>query len=123
MITIVQATESLRMACRTTNYSPCTTRMAGYLHGLLKELSGVPKRYQYAVMEVVFGCEIYTFSQLTFHTCKTLIDAFQSNPDVPALFHEIYKAVEAKVGEETPMLPGDFKDFLMVCGEGQVYAF
>jgi len=122
-ITISQAVESLRIACRTTNYSPCTTKMAGYLHGLLKEMAGVPKKYHYAVLEVVFGCEIFTFSQLTFQTCKALIDTFQSNPDVPALFYAIYHEIEVRHSPDAVFLPGDFKDFLDVCASEMVYAF
>ena len=122
-ILINQAVESLRLACLTANYSSCTPRMAGYLHGLLKEMAGVPKKYHYAVLEVVFGCEIYTFNQLTFQTCKALIDAFQSNADVPALFYAIYHEIEVRNPPDAVFLPGDFKDFLSVCGSKMVYAF
>jgi|GEM_PF-6750966 len=97
--------------------------MAGYLHGLLKEIGGVPKKYHYAVLEVVFGCEIYTFSQLTFQTCKALIDSFQANPDVPAMFYAIYHEIEVRKYAETVFLPGDFKDFLDVCAGEMIYAF
>ena len=122
-ILINQAVESLRITCRTNNYSPCTTKMAGYLHGLLKELAGVPKKYHYAVLEVVFGCEIYTFSQLTFQSWKALIDAFQSNADVPAVFYAIYHEIEIRYPADAVFIPGDFKDFLSTCSSETVYAF
>jgi hypothetical protein len=74
-------------------------------------------------LEVVFGCEIYTLSQLTFHTCQTLIDRLQGNPEIRAMFYIIYKSIEARIPAEYVIIPGEFKDFLCVCEEETIYAF
>ena len=121
--TVQQTVDQLRTNCVTSEFNPCTTRMAGYLHGLMKKDAIVPTQFHYAVLEVVFGCEIYTFSQLTFHTCQTLINMLQTSPDISALFYTIYQAIEAKIGKDHEIVPGEFKDFLYACGNEQIYAF
>lgn len=123
MIKIRQAVERLQVTCRTTDQTPCTTKMAGFLHGLLGTVCLVPRKFQYSVVEVIFGCEIFSFSQLTFHSCKTLIDAIQSNPEVQALLYAISHQIEKKAAADCLFLPGDFKDFLLVCGNENVYPF
>ena len=123
MIKIRQAAERLQISCRTTDYAPCTTKMAGYLHGLLGTVCQVPRKFQYSVVEVIFGCEIFSFSQLTFATCKALIDAIQSTPEVQALLYAISHEIEEKAASDCLFLPGDFKDFLSVCGDENVYPF
>jgi hypothetical protein len=121
--TVKDVVTSLQISCRTSNCNPCSVKMAGYLHGLLKETAMVPKKYQYSVLEVIFGCEIFTFSQLTFHTCKTLIDQLQGNPNARAMFYTIYKSMEDRLPADHTITPGEFKDFLYVCEGENIYAF
>ena len=123
MIKIRTAVERLQNKCRTTESAPCTTRMAGYLHGLLGTICLVPKKFHYSVVEVIFGCEIFSFSQLTFHSCKALIDAINSHEETIALLYAISHEIEKKAAADCLFLPGDFKDFLVVCGDENVYPF
>jgi len=121
--TVKETIGELRMACRTMNYTQCTTKMAGFLHGLMNKIALVDKKYHYAVMEVVLGCEIYSYSQLTFHTCKTLIDFMQRESKVSAMCWTIMDSIRNKVAADHVFYPGEFKDYLLVCGEETVYAF
>jgi len=121
--TISETVNHLRNICVTTNFNPCTVSMAGYLHGEMKQLSGIPKKYHYSVLEVVFGCDIYTFSQLTFHTCNRMIEMVKSNPDVRAMLYSIYKQIEEKTPADHVITPGEFKEFINECAGESIYAF
>ena len=121
--TVRNTVNEVRIACRTTNYTQCTTNMAGYLHGLMNKVALVDKRYHYAILEVILGCEIYSYSQLTYHTCKTLIDLMQSENKIPAMCWTIMDSIRGRVPADHVFCPGEFKNYLMVCGEETVYAF
>lgn len=110
--TIGTCAETLRNLCATDKFTPCTTPMAGFVHGLLTQL-GVEKRYHYAVLETVLGCEIVTFSQLTYHTCKVLLDRIQNNEDEQNLFYAVYNAmILAGIDENYTITPGMFVNWL-----------
>ena len=124
MKTVQEAVERVRLACRATDmHTACSAKQAGYLHGLISARARVPRELHYPVLEVVFGCEIISFGQITFQTCRALIDLLLSDPDTAALLYTIHEAIRPFATGGDTVLPGDYKEFLFVCGKEEIHAY